>query len=207
MWCQTMAMIKTWWFKSILNLKYDFTRTSHFASFMCDTHKTFQHAVYISWTTCLDFASNVRFLMFFVPSLQVLLDTTAFRVRVNTSIAVWGITVWSTMRLVKGSVSAWITVNHTINQCAVQMESCTRTTVSSTGPPVSEDTKFPSCTVRSASTKVRAWLPSCNMWTQSFMSCVSHHVRLFIQEWKTMMTRCVCMMMSLMLLTKQTIVQ
>ncbi len=92
---------------------------------------------------------------FFLCFLQVLWDTVAIQVHVNTSTVAWGVTVWSTMRLAKGSVSAWITVNRTINPCAAQMGSCTRTIVSSTGPPVSEDTGLPSCTVRSASTKVR----------------------------------------------------
>lgn len=87
---------------------------------------------------------------------QVLWDTMSIQVHVNTSIVVWGVTVWSTMRLSKGSVSAWTTANRTINQCAVPMGSCTRTTVSFTGPPVSGDTGLPSCTARSASTKVRA---------------------------------------------------
>lgn len=88
--------------------------------------------------------------------LQVLWDTMSLQVHVNTSIVVWGVTVRSTTRLDKESASAWITVNHIINPCAVQMGSCTRTIVSSTGPPASEDTRLPSCTVRSASTKVRA---------------------------------------------------
>lgn len=121
---------------------------------------------------------NVSFLR--VCFLQVLLDTMALPVRVNTSIVVWGITVWSTMRLVKGSVSAWITVNHTINLCAVQMGSCTRTTVSSTGPPVSEHTGLPSCTVRSASTKVRASVTFSNVeyaWTSGYCSLCPVYLR------------------------------
>lgn len=126
--------------------------------------------------TCYDLTKSFLCVCF----LQVLLDTMALPVHVNTSIVVWGITVWSTMRLVKGSVSAWITVNHTINPCAVQMGSCTRTTVSSTGPPVSEDTGLPSCTVRSASTKVRASVTFSNVeyvWTSGYCSLCPVYLR------------------------------
>ena len=118
--------------------------------------------------------------------LQVLWDTMSLQVHVNTSIVVWGVTVWSTMRLDKESASAWITVNHIINPCVVQMGSCTRTIVSSTGPPASEDTRLPSCTVRSVSTKVRApvifpsWIyvcpaldPLCITWGPSVPSVPS----------------------------------
>lgn len=87
--------------------------------------------------------------------LQDLWDTVAILVYVNTSIVVWVNTVWSTMRLVKGSASAWTTANHIINLCVAQMGSCTRTIVSSIGPPVSMGSASPSCTLRSASTKVR----------------------------------------------------
>lgn len=60
------------------------------------------------------------------------------------------------MRLVKGSASVWTTASHIINPCVAQMESCTRTIVSSIGPPVSKGSGSPFCTARSASTKVRA---------------------------------------------------
>ncbi|KAF3838758.1 hypothetical protein F7725_010526 [Dissostichus mawsoni] len=65
------------------------------------------------------------------------MGTMSIQVHVNTSTVAWGVTAWLTMRLAKGSASAWIIVNRTINPCAAQMESCTRTIVSSTGPPVS----------------------------------------------------------------------
>lgn len=88
--------------------------------------------------------------------LQDLWATVAILVLVNTSIVVWANTVWSTMRLVKGTVNAWTTANHIINLCVGRMGSCTRTIASSIGPPVSKASGSPSCTVRSASTKVRA---------------------------------------------------
>ena len=86
--------------------------------------------------------------------LQGFWDTMALQVRVNTSTVAWGVTAWSTMRPAKGIASAWITVNRTTSPCAARTGSCTRTTASSTGPRASEDTGSPSCTARSASTKV-----------------------------------------------------
>lgn len=113
----------------------------------------------------------VFFFFFFCVVSQVLWGTMAIQVHANISTAAWGVIVWPTMRPAKGSVSAWITVNHTINLCAVQMESCTRTIVSSTGPLVLEDTGLPSCTVRSASTKVRA-----HMTFFEWRMCVVHWI-------------------------------
>lgn len=88
--------------------------------------------------------------------LQVSWDTMATRVHANTSTVAWGVTAWPTTRPVKGSAGAWITASRTTNPCAVQTGSCTKTIVSSTGPPASEGRRLPSCTARSASIKVRA---------------------------------------------------
>lgn len=111
------------------------------------------------WGSCVVLViwlNNASVKKWFVCCFQDLWDTVATLVLVNTSIVVWVNTVWSTMRLAKGSASAWTTANHIINLCVGQMGSCTRTIVSSIGPPVSEGSGSPSCTVRSASTKVRA---------------------------------------------------
>lgn len=118
---------------------------------------------YGTFKTQIKFSDNKLIRVFSVCSPQVSLDTMASPAHANTSTAVWGITVWSTTRRVRGSVSAWITVNPTINPCAVPMGSCTRTTVSCTGPPASADTGLPSCTARSAFTRVRTAPTSSNV--------------------------------------------
>lgn len=109
----------------------------------------------------------------------------AIQVHVNISIVAWGVTVLSTMRLVKGTVSVWITANHTINLCVVQMGSCTRTIVSSTGPLVSKDTELPSCTVRSAFTKVRAQSFSNvgRVWCSGYCMSCTIPLAIYVRSW------------------------